>query len=133
MTDKSTGEDAINRRAFLRQGGAVGVGLRMALDASTIATASGMPDERSPSGAEVIPVLPAAIADLRMQLGRTKVLAPGDSAYATTGLPMNGRYRKIRPALIALCADESDVVTCVKWCNKHGIRPVGRGGGHSYA
>ena len=23
---------------------------------------------------------------------------------------MNGRYRKIRPALIALCADENDVV-----------------------
>ena len=26
-----------------------------------------------------------------------------------------------------------DVVICVKWCNKHRICPVARGGGHSYA
>jgi FAD/FMN-containing dehydrogenase len=133
MTDNRTPEDVINRRAFLRQGGAVGVGLGMALDGSTFATASGTPDCRTPSGSDVVPVPPAAISDLRMQLGRAKVLAPEDSAYATAGLPMNGRYRKIRPAVIARCADERDVVTCVKWCNKHGVSPVGRGGGHSYA
>jgi hypothetical protein len=133
MADTRTGEDAINRRAFLRHGGAVGVGVGMALDASTRATASGMQDCRSPSGADVVPVSPEAISDLRAQLGRAKVLGPGDSGYETTGLPMNGRYRKIRPGVIARCADESDVVACIKWCNKHGISPVGRGGGHSYA
>ena len=70
MADKITGDEAINRRAFLRQGGAVGVGLGIALDASTTATASasGMPDRQSPSAADVVPVPPAAIADLRGSL-----------------------------------------------------------------
>jgi len=53
--------------------------------------------------------------------------------YATTGLAANTRYAGTRPAVIAQCADEADVVTCVTWAVDNGVETVGRGGGHSYA
>jgi hypothetical protein len=133
MTDERRREDAINRRDFLRKGSAVGVGLGIALDASTRASAVGMPAYASLSTSDVVPVPESAIADLRKLLGSGKVLAPNDSDYATTGLPANGMYLKIRPGVIARCANEGDVVKCVQWCQKTGIKPVVRGGGHSYA
>ena len=61
------------------------------------------------------------------------MLTPEDSAFATTALPANSRYTDIRPALIAQCRDEADVVTCVQWANDNGVPPVPRGGGHNYA
>ena len=73
-----------------------------------------------------------AIDDLRQRLHGT-VLAPGDPGYDAAGLPANGRYLAIRPAAIAQCADEDDVVTCIQWSRENGVPPVGRGGGHSYA
>ncbi len=74
----------------------------------------------------------AALEDLRTRLNGTLML-PGDSGYATASAPANGRYRAILPAAVARCADESDIVTCINWCNENGVSPVGRGGGHSYA
>ena len=120
-TDETTREEAINRRDFLRQGGAVGVGLGVALDATTRATASGMPDGRISPGTDIVPALTDAIPDLRERLGSAKVLAPGDPDYEKSGRPMNGRYRQIRPAAIARCADESDVIKCLRWCRDHGV------------
>ena len=133
MTERTTPEDAINRREFLRKGGAVGVGLGMALDASTSTAAVGMPAFPGPSSTDVVSVPESAIRDLRNQLACGKVFAPGDLAYAMRGLPANGRYRDINPAVIARCEDENDVIKCIKWCKKSGISPVVRGGGHSYA
>ena len=133
MAERTTPEDAISRREFLRKGGAVGVGLGMTLDASTTATAVGMPAFPGPCSTDVVSVPESAIKDLRNQLDCGKVLAPGDLGYAMRGLPANGRYRDISPAVIARCEDEDDVVKCVKWCKKSGISPVVRGGGHSYA
>ncbi len=134
MADEKTRVAAINRRDFLRQGGAVGVGLGIGLDASRRASALGTPAFEGPSGADVVPVPNAAIRELRSQLGDDKkVLIPEDSAYLTTGLPANGRYRDIRPAAIAKCANAEDVVRCVRWCLRNGVSPVVRGGGHSYA
>src|SRR4051794_23746032 len=77
-------------------------------------------------------VAASALEDLRARLHGTLML-PGDSGYAAASAPANGRYRTILPAAVARCADEADVVTCVKWCNENGVSPVGRGGGHSYA
>ena len=34
---------------------------------------------------------------------------------------------------IAVCADERDVASCVDWARRYGVRPVARGGGHSFA
>ena len=136
MADKLTRKTPINRRDFLRIGGAVGASLRMALNASKTSAASGSPVSQRRSGSKVkVGTVPeTAIQDLRKRLGGAdKVLAPKDTGYATRGLPANGRYRDIRPGAIALCKNAEDVAICVKWCNDHGISPVARGGGHSYA
>jgi FAD/FMN-containing dehydrogenase len=136
MADKLTRETPINRRDFLRIGGAVGAGLRMALNASKTSAASGSPVSQRRSGSKVkVGTVPeTAIKDLRKKLGaESKVLAPQDTGYAKRGLPANGRYSDIRPGAIAICKNASDVAICVEWCSKHDISPVARGGGHSYA
>ena len=66
--------------------------------------------------------------DLRRRLNGTLIL-PDDSAYDSASAPANGRYLDIRPAAIARCADEADVIACINWCNETGSKPVGRGGG----
>ena len=121
MTEKQFHAHAIDRRTFLRQVGAVGVGLGMALARSTGTATAGTS------------VSEAAIQELRKQLGSSKVLTPNDPDYVRTGLPANGRYRATRPAVIARCANENDVSTCVKWAAQNKVPPVVRGGGHSYA
>jgi FAD/FMN-containing dehydrogenase len=85
------------------------------------------------SPASLVESVPAgAIDDLRSRLHGT-VLTPEDPDYVTTGLPANARYQEIRPAVIAQCRDETDVITCVQWASDNGVQPVPRGGGHSYA
>src|SRR4029079_6901727 len=58
---------------------------------------------------------------------------PADAEYASTALPANARYASIRPAVIAQCADEADVVTSITWAVENGVPLVPRGGGHHYA
>ena len=132
MIPKTIPETGLDRRDFLRKGLA-GVGIGAGLDAFTRGTVSGMPAPQRGSGQGPVPIDRKALIELRVLLGGNKVLAPGDSAYARTGLAKNGLYLKIRPAAIVLCHNEQDVVQCVKWCNRYGISPVVRGGGHSYA
>ncbi|HYO34521.1 MAG TPA: FAD-binding oxidoreductase [Geodermatophilus sp.] len=109
----------LDRRTFLQATGA-------ALVLAGVGAATGGAVAR----ADTVP--PGAVADLRRRL-RGTVLVPGDAGYDTAGQPANGRYRHIRPAVIARCADEADVVTCVRWSTENGVHPVSRGGGHSYA
>ncbi len=85
-----------------------------------------------PPDSLVDPIPAGAIEDLKKRLTGT-VLTPQDPAYATAGLTANSRYDSIRPAVIAQCADEADVATCVRWAVDNGVQPVGRGGGHNYA
>ena len=73
-----------------------------------------------------------AVEDLRRRLSGN-VITPLDASYPAAGLPANTRYPATRPAVIASCRDEADVVTCVQWAVENGVPPVGRGGGHSYA
>src|SRR5680860_205092 len=116
----------LSRRSFLR-GGAVATSA-VALGAYiNPAAALGRQTPVDPSA-----VAPSALDDLRTRLNGTLML-PGDSGYASASAPANGRYLDIRPAAVARCADEADVVTCIQWCNENGVPPVGRGGGHSYA
>lgn len=77
-------------------------------------------------------VPPAAVEDLRRRL-TGDVVTPLDASYSGLGMPANTRYASTRPAVIARCRDEADVVTCVQWAVENGVPPVGRGGGHSYA
>lgn len=74
----------------------------------------------------------AALRELKRQL-HGRLLLPGDPGYLAAGRPANGRFRGVHPLAVAKCADEHDVVVCVNWSRKHGIPPVARGGGHSYA
>lgn len=109
------------RRSFLA--GAVALG-------AAAATGGLAWKPRRASAQDAVP--PGALADLRRRLNGTLIL-PADSAYDSASAAANGRYLDIRPAAVARCADEADVVTCVQWCNENGVKPVGRGGGHSYA
>ncbi len=141
----------INRRQFLRDGAAsLAVGSLLAACSSDSDTApSSAPSttgdapttSASPTTSAAPTTSPStstgdvsagAIDDLRQRLHGT-VLEPGDPGYDAAGLPANGRYLTIRPAAIAQCADEDDVVTCIQWSRENGVPPVGRGGGHSYA
>ena len=64
---------------------------------------------------------------------RGGLLLPGDPAYDIAMTPANARYDGIKPVAVAQCVSERDVVTCVNWARAHGVPPVVRGGGHSYA
>jgi FAD/FMN-containing dehydrogenase len=114
----------VSRRDFLRTGSAaaLGIGVSSAVGGwLTAAPALGAPGDDT-----------KALKDLARQLNGP-LLLPGDAAYDAASAPANGRYRMVRPAAVAQCADEADVVTCVKWSRKTGVPLVGRGGGHSYA
>jgi FAD/FMN-containing dehydrogenase len=122
--------NTISRRRFLRDtaiatlgAGLGGVATRASVFGQSPAASIG---PAAPTGD------PGALSDLRARLHGTLML-PGDSGYPAASAPANGRYADILPVAIARCADEADVVTCIAWCNETGIRPVVRGGGHSYA
>lgn len=112
----------LTRRSFLTGAAALGAA----------ASTGGLAWKPRRASAEATPVPTSAFNDLRRRLNGSLIL-PGDSAYDSASAPANGRYLDIRPAAIARCADEADVITCIKWCNETGSKPVGRGGGHSYA
>jgi FAD/FMN-containing dehydrogenase len=75
------------------------------------------------------------LSELRGELAKRtgRLLLPGDNGYEAASAPANGRFNGIRPFAVAQCESEADVVACVKWSVEHGVSPVVRGGGHSYA
>jgi hypothetical protein len=73
----------------------------------------------------------AAIADLRQKLHGT-LLTPDAPGYDATRKVFNAMVDK-RPALIARCADASDVVAGVNFARDHGVLLSVRGGGHNFA
>jgi FAD/FMN-containing dehydrogenase len=114
----------VSRRAFVQGGVAAAIGLSAGVGSGLLWKPRRITAQEG--------VDPAAIADLRSRLNGTVIL-PGDSGYPTASAPANGRFLNVLPAAVARCADEADVVTCIKWCNENGVAPVARGGGHSYA
>jgi FAD/FMN-containing dehydrogenase len=112
----------IGRREFLQTGAAGAAGLYVGGGFGARALAEAVPG----SGHA------AALRELARKL-HGRLLLPGDPGYLAASRPANGRYRSIYPLAVAKCADEHDVVTCVNWSRRHGIPPVARGGGHSYA
>jgi FAD/FMN-containing dehydrogenase len=61
------------------------------------------------------------------------LLLPGEPGYTIATQPANTRFEAVRPMAAAQCAGERDVATCVRWSIEHGVQPVARTGGHSYA
>jgi len=112
----------MTRRGFVRAGAAGAVGLW--LPNGVI--------KRAHAAARVPRVDPRALVDLRRRLTGT-LLLPGDAGYLESSQPANTRFQDTRPAAVAQCADARDVSICVRWSRENGVRPVARGGGHSYA
>jgi FAD/FMN-containing dehydrogenase len=72
-----------------------------------------------------------AVAAFREQL-RGRLVCPEDVSYDTARRVWNGRIDR-RPAFIAFCADERDVVASVHFARQHDLVAAVRGGGHSVA
>ena len=60
------------------------------------------------------------------------LIRPGDREYESARRVWNGMVDR-RPALIARCADEDDVVAAVRFAREHGFPLAVRGGGHNVA
>ncbi|GAA4000379.1 FAD-binding oxidoreductase [Streptomyces plumbiresistens] len=73
----------------------------------------------------------AALAALREDL-TGEVFAPGDPGYDEARIVHNGMIDR-RPAVIAQCADEDDVVRAVRFGRELDLKIAVRGGGHSVA
>src|SRR4051812_44912324 len=77
-------------------------------------------------------VLPdSAIKGLRESM-RGDVLGPGSEGYDDARTLWNAVHYR-RPAVVARCAEASDVVAAVNFACKHGIPVAVRGGGHNVA
>jgi FAD/FMN-containing dehydrogenase len=77
------------------------------------------------------PIPPNAVVALREHL-HGRLVSPHDSGYDAARKVWNGRIDR-RPALIAFCADEKDVVVAVRFAREHELLVAVRGGGHSCA
>src|SRR5262245_2476334 len=77
------------------------------------------------------PFRPGAVAALRERL-HGRLMSPEQAGYDSSRKVWNGRI-DCRPALIAHCADEADVVATVRFAREYGVLVAVRGGGHSCA
>jgi FAD/FMN-containing dehydrogenase len=61
-----------------------------------------------------------------------ELIAPGDARYETARRVWNGMVDR-RPALVARCAGEDDVVAALRFARERGLPVAVRGGGHNVA
>jgi FAD/FMN-containing dehydrogenase len=61
-----------------------------------------------------------------------RLVRPGDETYDTARKIWNGMIDKF-PSLIAYCADETDVVSAVRFARENDLLPAVRSGGHNVA
>src|SRR5688572_18465974 len=108
----------MERRTFCKvAAGVVGAAtLPGAVRASPAGSVSGLP--------------PAHVADLRSAL-RGQLLLPKDPAYDAARKLWNGAFDR-RPALIARCADASDVTRAIDFARAQTLPLAVRAGGHSF-
>ena len=72
-----------------------------------------------------------AVQELKQEL-RGELLTPDNPDYDAARKVWNGMVDK-RPALIARCADATDVVACIRFAREMDVLISVRGGGHNYA
>ena len=111
---------SVDRRGFLR-GGTAAAGL-----AALAGAGAGAGRGTAAGAADQAPVHRPPLGQLRRQL-KGRLLVPGDKGYDAASAPANGRYDRIRPVAVAVCADEHDVVACVNWAPP--VRRPARGPG----
>jgi len=74
----------------------------------------------------------AAWATLASSLSGRLVL-PSSPSYATARLLYDPRFDNLAPAAVAYCATPAEVQRCMGFARSHGVRPIPRCGGHSFA
>ncbi len=97
-------------------------------DSST--TSPGRPSSGTTSTTAVLDA--AAWSTLASSLSGRLVL-PSSPSYATARLLYDPRFDTLAPAGVAYCATPADVQRCIGFARTHGIRPIARCGGHSFA
>jgi FAD/FMN-containing dehydrogenase len=63
---------------------------------------------------------------------RGDAIGRGAAGYDAARLLTNTRFDALKPLAVAYCESAEDVVRCLRWARRHGIRPAPRSGGHSY-
>src|SRR5262245_7607627 len=81
--------------------------------------------------AEVTPVADETLAAFRTAM-RGPVLVPGDAGYDEARKVWNGMIDR-RPAVIARCTGNADVIAAVHFGRERGLLVAVRGGGHNVA
>lgn len=76
--------------------------------------------------------IPTTAVDSLRQRFTGRILLPADAGYDGARTVWNGMYNR-RPALIASCADERDVVAAVRFAAEHRLLTALKGGAHSVA
>ncbi|MDQ6778239.1 MAG: FAD-binding oxidoreductase [Actinomycetota bacterium] len=135
----------VDRRRFLRDGAAVVAALTVpALTGCggsstphlrrTVTRASTSDGLTQAVNIERVPISPPTLADWRA-LAKSlsgRLVLPSDHGYATARELFDPRFDRARPVAIAYCASARDVQMTVDFARTHGVRPIPRGGGHSY-
>ncbi|MDE3085263.1 MAG: FAD-binding oxidoreductase [Acidobacteriota bacterium] len=118
----------LDRRRFLRYGGAAGAAVVL----GPLASACGGPGRSPPSTSTSVP--PGADPPWSSLAGSMsgRLVLPGDSAYGVAAQLYNERFDDARPAAIAFCADPVDVQRTLSFARTWGVPLAVRSGGHSY-
>ncbi|HUB76977.1 MAG TPA: FAD-binding oxidoreductase, partial [Solirubrobacteraceae bacterium] len=98
-------------------------------------TAATPPATTPPAPPSPPAVTPPTAADWRALAGSLTgtLVLPQDGAYASSRLVYQLRFESAMPQAIAYCASAGDVQRALDFARAHGVRPIPRCGGHSYA
>jgi hypothetical protein len=129
------GDPRYSRRDLLRGGGLVAAAASTVLTGCTASPKSGPSASTTSSSGTTSTTAAldtAAWATLASSLSGRLVL-PSSPSYATARLLYDPRFDNLNPAAVAYCASPGDVQRCIGFARAHGIRPIPRCGGHSFA
>lgn len=87
-------------------------------------TAPGTPTTPNPPGGPDWSVLERQL--------QGQLLRPGQNGFETLRLPANARFDALRPLALVRCASAADVAAALDFARQQQLRPIPRGGGHSY-
>ena len=120
----------MDRRQFLRRGGSLAAAAGATVLLGCSPERSTRPTATTGTKPEVLD--PAAWQAFAGSLSG-RVVLPADPAYATARLLFDPRFDSESPAAVAYCATPTDVQRSIAFARTHGITPIPRCGGHSYA
>jgi hypothetical protein len=135
-----------DRRQFLRSAGRLAVaagcgGVLATLDACSTPARRAHPPSPVTPGPATLPSVTGpgpprgAPIDWALLAGTLKgrLILPGDATYSSARQQFNPRFDGIAPAAVAYCQTRDDVARSLAFARAHGVVPVPRSGGHSFA